>query len=163
MKLIKILLLSSITVIFLGCNKPETDFYTKLKNKTGATDKELQDSLTFFTEFYVLMSSQIQDGTLKAEDLVEAAKNAKQAMATLDREDELAAAMTLRHLRILESKGIDQAKEAMAKQLSGFVEAESPSTENSQKIRGNIKEYALTSEAFRILKNQSEQAAPRNR
>jgi predicted translin family RNA/ssDNA-binding protein len=66
--------------------------------------------------------------------------------------------MTLSHLRTLESKGSEQAREAMAKQLNRFVEAEFPSTENSEMIRKKIQEYAETSAVFHSLKQKSEQA-----
>ncbi len=102
------------------------------------------------------MRDEIEAGTVNADDLLNAAKDAKRVMTTVQRDDEMTAAMTLSYLRILESKGSAPASVAMARQLNRFVDAEIPSTDSSKMIREKIEEYAKTSEAFKALKQNSE-------
>ena len=157
MKLLCTLLFALIALSLTGCDRSESSAYSKLKAETGATDEELEKGIKMYTDFYILMRDEIEAGTLNVEDMIDAAKQAKEVMATVQRDDEMAAVMTLSHLRTLESKGIEQTKEAMARQLSRFVEAEFPSTENSEMIRKKIQEYTETSAAFLSLKQKSEQ------
>ena len=157
MKLLKISLFTLIAFCLTGCERLASTPYDQLKTKTGATDKELEEGIKLYTAFYVLMRDEIEAGTLKVEDMLEAAKGSKQKLTDIERDDELAAAYTLSFLRTFESKGSEQARDGMAKQLSRFVEAEFPSTESSKMIREKIREYAKTSEAFRALKQKSEQ------
>ena len=157
MKLLCTLLFALIALSLAGCDRSESSAYSKLKAKTGATDEELEKGIKIYTDFYILMRDEIEAGTLNVEDMIDAAKQAKEVMATVQRDDEMTAAMTLAYLRTLESQGSERASEAMAKQLSRFVKAEFPSTENSKMIREKIQEYAKTSEAFHDLKQQSEQ------
>ncbi len=150
-------LIAMIGLFLAGCDRPEPAAYAKLKSETGATDEQLEAGIKMYTDFYILMRDEIEAGNLNVEDMVGAAKQAKEVMATVQRDDEMAAVMTLSHLRTLESKGSEQAQEAMARQLSRFVEAEFPSTENSEMIRKKIQEYAKTSAAFLSLKQTSTQ------
>ena len=157
MNLLSTSLIAMIALFLVGCDRPEPAAYAKLKSETGATDEQLEAGIKMYTDVYVLMREEIEAGTLNVEDMIDAAKQAKELMAIMQRDDEMAAVMTLSHLRTLESKGSEQAQEAMARQLSRFVEAEFPSTENSEMIRKKIQEYAETSEAFHSLKQKSEQ------
>jgi hypothetical protein len=145
-----------IAMCFAGCQRSESTAYAKLKSETGATEEELEEGIKIYTKFYMLMRDEIEAGTVNADDLLNAAKDAKRVMTTVQRDDEMTAAMTLSYLRILESKGSAPASVAMARQLNRFVDAEIPSTDSSKMIREKIEEYAKTSEAFKALKQNSE-------
>ncbi len=157
MNLLSTSLIAIMALYLVGCDRPEPAAYAKLKTETGATDQQLEAGIKMYTDFYISMRAEIEAGTLNVEDMIDAAKQAKEVMATVQRDDEKAAVMTLSHISTLESKGSEQAQEAMSRQLSRFVDAEFPSTETSKMIRKKIQEYAETSAAFRSLKQKSEQ------
>lgn len=100
------------------------------------------------------MRDEIDGGTIRVKNLVEAAKGSKDVLAAVETSDEVGVIMTLSILRTLESKGSDRASEAMARQLGEFVEAKFPNTERSEQIREKIREYAAGSPAFKALKQQ---------
>jgi hypothetical protein len=157
MKLLTTTFTVACAICLCGCDKGGSNAYERLKSETGASDEELDEGIKFYTKFCVLLHDEIEAGTVNVEDLIESAKDAKEAIAAVQREDEMTAVMTLAYLRTLEKKGSERAGEKMAKQLAQFVEARFPTTDNSQKIREKILEYAKTSPALTALTQQSEQ------
>lgn len=153
------LLICSVGLIFLcGCKQSSDSAYQKLKAETGATDEELEKSIKFHTEVYIALRDEIDAGSLKPQDFVEAMEWQKEAMATMLRDDEMTAVMMFAVLRELETKGSDEAARVMVKRLKSYLETPEPITESSGKIRAKILEYSATSEAFKAYEQATNKA-----
>jgi len=145
--------LHAATILFLaalliGCDRESETTFERLKSETGASDEELEEGIKFCTEFYILMRDDIEGGRVDVKDMFKSLERANEVMATIQREDELSAAMTLATLRNLERGGADRAAAFMVKHLRRFLDSGGRVTKNAKLIREKISEYAKTSAAF---------------
>jgi len=122
--------------------------YQRLREKTGASDQELEKGIRLYTEFYILMREEIDSGNLSVEDMIDASKKAKAVMETIQRADELSALYSLTALNLLEKKGTDAAEAFLVERLILFQNAKFPMTQNSEDIRKKIDQYFKDSPAF---------------
>jgi hypothetical protein len=141
--------LAIIALIFTSCDKASDD-YQRLLRETGATPQELDRGISLYTDFYIRMKEEIDAGTLSVEEMINASKRAKEVMATIQRDDEMAAIYALTTLRLLDQRGEEAARKFLVERLESFVKADFPTTENSESIRQNIIKYASESDSLSI-------------